>query len=90
MSVCKMGLLTAPTVKKIRISQIQDGVRTAAMLKTVKSPYLCNCLTDFDEIWHDDAYWPPTAERFRFFLKIQDGGSRHVENYKNRDISATV
>jgi len=23
-------------------------------------------------------------------LKIQDGGSRHVENHKNRDISATV
>jgi len=25
-----------------------------AILKTVKSPYLCNRLTDFDEIWHDD------------------------------------
>jgi len=24
-------------------------------LKTVKSPYLGNRLTDFDEIWHDDA-----------------------------------
>jgi len=24
------------------------------------------------------------------FLKIQDGGSRHVENHKNRDISVTV
>jgi len=24
------------------------------------------------------------------FLKIQDGGSRHVENHKNRNISATV
>ena len=30
--------------------------------KNVKSPYLCNRLTDFDEIWRDDAYWPPTAE----------------------------
>jgi len=20
-------------------------------------------LTDFDEIWHDDAYWPLTAKR---------------------------
>ena len=29
------------------------------MLKTINSPYLCNRLTDFDEIWHDDAYWPP-------------------------------
>jgi len=24
------------------------------------------------------------------FLKIQDGGSRHLESLKNRDISATV
>jgi len=36
--------------------------RTATILKTVKSPYLCKRLTDFDEIWHADAYWPPTAD----------------------------
>jgi len=24
--------------------------------KTVKSPYLCNRLTDFDEIWQDDDF----------------------------------
>jgi len=50
-------------------------------------------LTDFDKIWHDDAHWPLTADRplkFRIFLKIQDGGSRHLENHKNRDISAAV
>jgi len=44
--------------------------RTAAILKTVKSPNVCNRSTDFDEIWHDDAYWPPTADRplkFRIF-----------------------
>jgi len=29
--------------------------RTAAILKTVKSPYLGNRLTDFDEIWQNDA-----------------------------------
>jgi len=42
----------------------------SAILKTVKSPYDCNRLTDFDEIWQDDAYWSSTAERplkFRFF-----------------------
>ena len=34
----------------------------AAILKKkpVKSPYLCNRLTDFDEIWHADADWTPT------------------------------
>ena len=39
-------------------------------MRTVKSPYLCSRLTDFDEIWHNDAYWPPTAEtplKFRIF-----------------------
>jgi len=65
---------------------------TSAILKTVKSPYVCNRLTDFDEIWHDDAHWRFTAERPLKFLilKIQDGGSRHFENHKNRDISVTV
>jgi len=37
--------------------------RTAAILKTVKSPFLRNRLSDFDEIWHDKAYWPHTADR---------------------------
>ena len=45
----------------------QDGGRPP-FLKTVKSLYLCNRLTDFDEIWHDDAYWPPTADRPLKFL----------------------
>jgi len=33
--LCKVGLLTSLTVKKF-------------ILKTVKSPYICNHLTDFD------------------------------------------
>jgi len=37
--------------------------RTAAILKTVKLPYLYNRLSDFDEIWHGDAHWPTTADR---------------------------
>jgi len=56
--------------------------RTAAILKkTVKSPYLCNRLTDFDKIWYSDAYWPLTADlslKFRIF-EIQNGGGRHLE-----------
>ena len=67
--------------------------RTAAILKTVKSPYLRNRLTDFDEIWHVDADWPPTGDRplkFPFFFKKEDGGGRYLENHKNRDISSTV
>ena len=31
-----------------------------------------------------------SGERQKLRQKIQDGGSRHVKNHKNRDISATV
>ena len=54
---------------------------------------LQSCTTDFDEIWHDDAYWPwQRINSYNFeFLKIQDNGGRHLEkSQKNRDISATV
>ena len=34
------------------------GWNRYAILKTVKSPYLRNRLTDFYEIWHCDANWP--------------------------------
>ena len=57
-------------------------------MKTVKSPYLRNRLTDFDEIWHVDADWPPTGDtplKFRMFQKKQDGGGRHLEKpHKSR------
>jgi len=39
-------------------------------------------LTDFDEIWHGDADWPPigdTSLKFPFFQKKQDGGGRHLK-----------
>jgi len=48
--------------------------RTAAILKTVKSTYLRNRLTDFDEIWHIDADCPPTGDislKFRIFQKLR-------------------
>jgi len=53
---CKMGLLTTPTVKKFEFHK--SKMADAAILRNVKSPYLCSRLTDFDEIWHDDAQWP--------------------------------
>jgi len=60
--------------------------------KKVKSPYLCNPLTDFDEIWHDGAYWAWQQINCKNFalLKMQAGGGRHLVKSKNRDISATV
>ena len=38
--------------------------------KPIKSPYLCNRLTDFDEIWHGGAYLPLIVDlplKFRIF-----------------------
>ena len=67
-----MGFLTALTFKKLNFTN--PTWRTAAILKTVKLSYLCNRLTDFDEIWHDDAHSPLTADRplkFRI-CEIQD------------------
>jgi len=54
-------------------------------MKTVKLPYLRNRLIDFDEIWQDDADWPPTPFKFRIFKKKQDSGGRHLEKpHKSR------
>jgi len=42
----------------------------AAILKTVKLPFLCNRLTDFDEIWQGDANWLATGDRPLKFLNF--------------------
>jgi len=51
------GLLTALTVKKFEFSKskVADGRHFE---KTVKSSYLSNRWTNFDEIWHGDANLP--------------------------------
>ena len=54
--LCKMGLLTTETVKMWNFQNRRW--RTDAILKTVKSPYLRNRLTDFDKNWQVDAHWP--------------------------------
>ena len=59
--LCKMGLFTAPGVKNLNFQN--PRWRVATILKTVKSPYICNHSTDFDEMWQGDANWPPTGER---------------------------
>jgi len=60
----------------------------AAILKIVKSPYLSNRLTDFDEIWHADADWPPTGDRslkFSIFQKNKMAAVVIFKNHTNRD-----
>jgi len=68
--LCKISLLTVLTVKKLNFQN--PRWRTAANMKTVKLPYLRNRLTDFDEIWHSDADWPPGGDislKVRIFQK---------------------
>ena len=54
------GSLNRPGRKKMNFQN--PRWRTAAILKTVKSSYLSNRLTDFDEIWHGDANWPRAGD----------------------------
>jgi len=43
--------------------------RTATILKTVNSTYFCNLLTDFYEMWHNDAYWFLAPDvKFKFVI----------------------
>ena len=86
------GPLTAPTIKKSNFTNTRW--LTAAILRTVESPYLVavwpilmkfgiGLMTPIGPLQRKDHY------NFEF-LKIQDGGSRHLENHKNRDICTTV
>jgi len=59
--LCKMCFLTVQSVENLNFQN--PRWRTAAILKTVKLPYLRNSLTDFDEIWHAGADWPHTGGR---------------------------
>ena len=38
----------------------------------------------FDEIWHDDAYWPPTVERPLKFRIIENSGWRQLPSGKSQ------
>ena len=84
--LCKIGLVT---VKKFEFPKSKTP--EAALLKTVKSPYLCNRLTAFDEIWHADPDWPPTGDRplkFRIFQKKNKMAAVVIlKNHTNRDIT---
>ena len=86
-----MGLLTVQTVKKFEFpkSKMADS---GHFEKTVKSPYLRKRLTDFDEIWHDDADWPPTGDKtvkISNFSKTKMAAAAILKKHKNRDITTT-
>ena len=53
--------------------------------KTVKSPYLCNRLIDFDEIWYSDAHWHHTVDlplKFPIFWKSKMAAAAILKNHK--------
>jgi len=60
--VVQSGSLTIPVLIKFEIQKFKMVVGHH-LKKPVKSPYLRNHLTDFDEIWHVDVYWLHMAER---------------------------
>ena len=82
--LCKMGLVTFPTVKKLNFTNL--GWRTAAILKKVKLPYLCNRLTDFDEIWHVDACSPPSVDRPLKFRIFENPKWRRPPSWKSQKL----
>jgi len=54
--VVQNGTLITPTIRNLNLQN--PRWRTAAILKTFKSPYLCNCSTNFNKIWHGDVLSP--------------------------------
>jgi len=75
------GMSTRATWQKLLIFKIRW--RTAAILKIVKSPYLSQKTSDFDEIWYTTSYIEPDYTHVTKnwnFSKIQDGDGRHLEN----------
>ena len=49
-------------------------------MKIVKSPYLSEKLSDFDEIRYTTSNIEPGYSHVIKIFKIQDGGGRHLEN----------
>ena len=52
-------------------------------MKIVKSPYLSEKLSDFDEIWYTTSDIEPDYSHVtnNLIFKIQDGGGRNLENH---------
>ena len=92
--LCKMGVFTIQIVKKNWITKIQDGGRPPFWKKPLNCYlYLSKRLTDFDEIWHSDANWPPAGDRplkFRIFQKPRWRRPPPWKTKKNRDVTATT
>ena len=73
------GSLNRPERPKIEFPKFKMADGRHFEKKPVKSSYLSNRYTDFDEIWHGDANWLPTGDRpLKFRIsQNQDGDGRH-------------
>ena len=74
-------------VVPIGAQQIQDGTRPPFWRKTVKSPYLCDCSTDFDENWQVDAHWPLAADQPLNFWISENWRWRRSPSWKIKKIA---
>ena len=54
----------------------------SAIVKIVKSPFLNEKSSDFDEVWYTTTYLELDDSHVtkNDFFTIQDGGHRHIEN----------
>jgi len=48
--------------------------------------YLCNCLTDINEIWHGDAYGTSATHQPLRFLEFENSRRRPAAILKNQKI----
>jgi len=83
---CKKGVSAALTVRKFEFQKIRMAEGRHFRI-IIKSPYLCNRLTDFNTIWHNDAYWSPAPDvKFKFLifddLISYNAENRYLENRK--------
>ena len=59
-------------------------------MMAVKSPYLCDRSTDFDEIWRDDAYWPLAADQPLKFWIFENPWWRRPPSWKITKIAISL
>ena len=72
---------TRATWQKLQIFKIQDGGRPP-FWKSINRHISVKKSSDFDEIWYITSDIKPDYSHVtkNWFLKIQDGGGRHLEN----------
>ena len=79
-AVCK----SAPRSRQITTPAPQQQLVDKEIWKTIKLPYLCSRLTNFDEIWHGDSHLPLTADQPLKFLISGNPRWRRPPSWKSQ------